>query len=190
MSSPAWGGLSQGQGLFRGREHEFSGHLRGQQPTMRREQASRQVARWPQRPPTKGKCVMSPTHTWVWGGGSGLAEQSVFGHHGGRVGHGRAGPLRTGAQRVQAQVVQSSTQRVAPHRVAFGAQFGPQPPGTIAAGRACKGGMGGRVPEHRDDGGPLPPLVIASCAHGQQAAKHLHGPRLRAVLDELVTTHV
>ncbi|MEJ7663181.1 MAG: hypothetical protein WKG07_28405 [Hymenobacter sp.] len=78
--------------------------------------------------------------------------------------------------------VQPRAQRVAAHGVAFGTQFGPQAPGTVAAGMARKGGLCRRLPRRSGLGrARLPPLVVAGRADAQHAAEHLHGPRLGAV---------
>ena len=52
--------------------------------------------------------------------GRGLAQQAVFGHHGGGVGLRGARALRPGAERALSTGAQPATQGVAPHLVALG----------------------------------------------------------------------
>ena len=84
-------GLAQRQGLFQGVENEFGGHLRGQVPAY--DPARTGVA-------PDGQVASAPAHQrqigdildpdLIRGSGGWLAEQPVFGHHGGRVGDRRA----------------------------------------------------------------------------------------------------
>ena len=183
-------GLTQGQGLLQGQQHEFGGHLRGQVPT--HDPPGTGIAPSGQVAPAPAyqRQVRDVAHPHlVRGNGRRLAEQPVFRDDGRRVGHGGAGPLRAGAQGPQALAVQPGAQGVAAHCVAFGPQFGPQSPGAVAAGMARKRLLGSSVPGCLDGDGPPPPLVIAGRAHGQQAAEHLHRPRLRTALNKRVTAH-
>ena len=124
VDEQAGAGLAQGQGLFEGRQHEFGGHLRGQVPAHHAPRAGiapgGQVAPAPTQERQVGE-VPDPDPDPVQGRGRGLARQPVFGHHGGRVGHGGARPLWAGAERLLAGLAQPGAQRIAAHGGAFGA---------------------------------------------------------------------
>ena len=70
----------------------------------------------------------------VRGGGGELAEQSVFGHHGCRVGHSGAGTVRGG---YSAPAARAAT--CAAHTAPLA--FGPQAPDAVASSVARKSGL-------------------------------------------------